>query len=87
MPRFAIVLAVLCAASSPLLADGPSYLQEVLPLLTKQGCNRGVLDIFHASENLHTAAEALHGEEPQLLRPKGQLLVENITPERNGVPN
>jgi len=34
-------MVVLCAASSPLLADSPSYLQEVLPLLTKQGCNQG----------------------------------------------
>jgi hypothetical protein len=41
MPRFAMVLLVFCATTSTLLADSPSYLQEVLPLLTKQGCNQG----------------------------------------------
>jgi hypothetical protein len=36
-----MVLLVFCATTSTLLADSPSYLQEVLPLLTKQGCNQG----------------------------------------------
>jgi hypothetical protein len=42
MPRFAYALAALVAGSSPsLAADTPSFSTDVIPLLTKAGCNQG----------------------------------------------
>jgi len=42
MPRLAISLAMFMAATSVARAeDAPSFLNEVVPLLTRQGCNQG----------------------------------------------
>lgn len=44
MPRFSYLLAAVVAAGSPSLAaagDAPSFDTEVMPLLTKAGCNQG----------------------------------------------
>jgi len=42
MPRFGPALIALLACSAPsLAADAPSFNTEVIPLLTKAGCNQG----------------------------------------------
>ena len=42
MPRLPIALGILCLAALPVGADdAPSFLNEVVPVLTKMGCNSG----------------------------------------------
>jgi hypothetical protein len=42
MPRFSLALAALVACAAPsLAADVPSFVNDVVPLLTKAGCNQG----------------------------------------------
>ena len=52
MRRFASALLAVFAASSPTLADSPpSFLNEVVPLLTRAGCNQGACHGKGAGQN------------------------------------